>query len=127
MKQTGTVQGEAARRYRMFCYRKAILQPIDALTVHEHTRLRYDQEYPRYLNPPTHISMKTVDLCDYEVVFVRGPWRMQFTETLQVRLLPNDYTWAKEPKVIWSANVANSNLHHKEYIDKALKEVFGGP
>ena len=67
VKITGSVRGEAARKYPGFTYRLPIMRRIDIWSV-DPNRLHPTQEYPRSVNKPDQPYTQTIDVADYEII-----------------------------------------------------------
>lgn len=75
VKITGSVRGEAARKYPGFTYRLPIMRRIDIWSV-DPNRLHPTQEYPRSVNKPDQPYTQTIDVADYEIIVGGGRWTL---------------------------------------------------
>ena len=121
MQFSGTVQGEAANKYQDFRYRKAIETKIDIWNI-DPERIDPANEYPRYVNPPSLERLKTVDLADYEVKV--ESLQDDGTREVQVWMMPNKYTPAVQPRVVYSVAVAGTSIDIEQFVDYTLERVF---
>lgn len=119
---TGKVQDRAARKFPTYCYRKPIKTRLDIYSVDP---ARFDplHEYPRSEGKPTYSAeCKTVDLADYEAVI--GPMNEKGESRLSITMLPNEYTEAEEPAVVFEMTI-NGILPNSVFcIDEALRRCF---
>lgn len=126
MEFLGTVQGAAARKYAEYTYGKPVMAHLDIWQL-DPERLHPAHEYPRSVNPPRQPNTKAVELADYSVrVGAVGDDGMS---VVQVWMLPNKYTAATEPGLVWEFKVAHAltlTLRHK-YRDEALARAFEQP
>ena len=122
MEYPGTVRGEAARLYAGYTYRKPVMARVDAWHV-DPERLHPAHEYPRSVNPPSQPNTQSVELADYLVrVGAAGDDGMS---PVQVWVLPNIYTAAKTPQLMFQFKVAHALTLRHEYRDEALTRAFG--
>lgn len=121
MEFRGTVQGEAARKYAGYTYRKALIEP---LTLHsaDPDRLNPMHEFPRFCPPPSLDGPRIVDLANYMVKF--GQTGHDGMATVEVFVMPNEYTAAKEPMGVLRFHVAHPFILRHTYVDEALKRAF---
>ena len=121
MEFPGTVQGTAARKFAGFTYRHPAVSTMDLWNL-DPERLNYADAYPRSVNPPCQPNTKTVDLADYVVKI--GATSSDGTIRLQVYVLPNQYTSAKEPLLVHECHVSNALTLSHEYRNEAVRRVF---
>lgn len=121
MDQIGKVQGAAAEKYPEFSYRVPVINKVDSHFVYEFQRLYVDKEYPCYTKPPSCATAEAVKLLNYQVVCETSK---QGFDIVEVWLLCNEYTLAKQNRLVHSFNVTNVLLHDRHYIDEALRKVF---
>ena len=124
MEFKGTVQGAAARKYAGYTYLKPVMARVDIWQL-DPERLHPEHEYPRSLNPPSRPDMQIRELADYAVrVGAAGNYGMS---PMQVWVLPNEYTAATEPLLVFEFQVAHALTLRHEYRDEALTRAFGQP
>lgn len=124
MEFKGTVQGAAARKYAGYTYRKPVMARVDIWQL-DPERLHPAHEYSRSVNPPSLPNMQTLELADYSVrVGAAGDDGMS---PVQVWMLPNEYTAAAEPLLVFDFKVAHALTLRHEYRDEALTRAFGQP
>lgn len=124
MDYPGMVQGEAARLYAGYTYRKPVMVRVDAWQL-DPERLHPAHEYPRSVNAPSQPNTQAVELADYSVrVGAAGDDGMSL---VQVWMLPNEYTAAAEPLLVCDFKVAHALTLRHEYRDEALTRAFGQP
>jgi len=124
MDYPGTVQGEAARLYAGYTYRKPVMAPVDIWQL-DPERLHPASEYPRSVNPPSQPNTKAVDLADYVVrIGARGNDGMS---PVQVWMQPNEYTAALKPLLVCEFQVANALTLRHEYRAEAERRAFVKP
>ena len=116
MDYPGTVQGEAARLYACYTYRKPVMVPVDIWHL-DPERLHPAHEYPRSVNPPSQPNMQTVELADYVVRFCASG--NDGMSTVQVWMQPNDYTAARKPLMVCEFQVPNALTLRHEYRAEA--------
>lgn len=117
---SGTVQGEAARKYGEFTYRKPIPSHIDIWQL-DPERVNPTQEFPRYVNPPRQPATKIVELADYEIEVSDIAYSLD--SRVEVRLIANEYTEANEDRVVATALIGPQNRNTKFY-EYVLEEAF---
>lgn len=117
----GTVQGAAARKYAGYTYRKPVMARVDIWNC-DPERLHPAHEYPRSVKRPSQPNMQTIELADYSVrIGAAGDDGMS---PVQVWVLPNEYTAATKPLLVFEFQVAHAfKLRHK-YLDEALTRAF---
>ena len=122
---TGTVQGAAARRYPEYLYLKPVLVPLDIFQL-DPERLRASDEYPRSVNPPSLQALPAKELADYCVT--SGPEDAIGMCNVQVLLMPNEHTWAKNPKRIFEIGVYRwgcfNSASEERLLDEIVKRAF---
>lgn len=124
MEYQGTVQGEAARRYAGYTYRKPVMAQVDIGQLYPE-RLHPAQEYPRSVNPPSPPNLQTVDLADYMVRI--GASVNDSTTPVQVWMMPNEYTAARKPLLVCEFNASNVLTLRHEYRAEAEWRAFVKP
>lgn len=122
MEFRGTVQGGAARKYAGFTYHKAIIYPITMHSV-DPDRLYPMHEYPRFCPAPSQPDIRTIDLADYVVKF--GHEDHGGMTSVEVWILPNEYTAAQAPVQVSRFHATNAFTLRHRYVDEALKMAFG--
>lgn len=122
MEFIGTVQGEAAKRYAGFTYRKPVLAPVDAWNI-DPDRLHPANEYPRFVSPPSAPNTRHVDLADYVVKI--GDNSSNGMSRVQLWMRPNEYTTAKAEKLVLEFDASNAFTLRRVYHDEALRRAFG--
>jgi hypothetical protein len=125
MECPGTVQGEAARLYAGFTYRKPVMARIDSIFQLDPERLHPAHEYPRSVNPPSQPNTKTVDLADYVVRL--GASGNDGMSPVQVWMQPNEYTAARKPLLVCEFQVSNALTLRHEYRAEAERRAFVKP
>jgi hypothetical protein len=124
MDYPGTVQGEAARLYAGFTYRKPVIARVDAWQL-DPERLHPAHEYPRSVNPPTQPNTQAVELADYVVrIGASGDGCMS---PVQVWMQPNEYTAARKPLLVYEFKVSNALTLRHEYRAEAERLAFVKP
>jgi hypothetical protein len=119
----GSVQGEAARRYVDFTYRKPVMQPVTLHSVDPH-RLDPLHEYPRDTCMDL-LDLRTVDLADFEVrVLPPGPNGMRPAE---VWMLPNEYTEARESRRVLEVQVSIAQVTLRRVLEEIARMAFRDP
>ncbi len=124
MEYQGTVQGEAARLYAGYTYRKPVMDSVDAWQI-DPERLHPAHEYPRSVNPPSQPNTQTVDLADYVVRI--GASGNDGTSLVQVWMQPNKYTDASKPLLVCEFNASNVLTLRHEYRAEAERRAFVKP
>ncbi len=124
MEFQGTVQGAAARKYAGYTYRKPVMARVDIWQL-DPERLHPAHEYPRSVNPPSQPEMQVVELAKYSVRV--GPTDDAGMSPVQVWVMPNEYTAAREPLLVCEFKVAHAFTLRHEYCDEALTRAFGEP
>ena len=94
MRLSWTVQGGAASKYAGFTYLKPMRTRVD-IWQRDSDRLCPTHEYPRFPRPPSQPNTKIVELADYMVDV--GDERINGMSTVQVWMMPNEYTEKKKP------------------------------
>ena len=125
MEYPGTVQGEAARLYAGFTYRKPVLVRIDSIFHLDPERLHPTSEYPRSVNPPSQPNTQTVELADYVVRI--GASGNDGTSPVQVWMQPNEYTAARKPVLVCEFQASNALTLRHEYRAEAERRAFVKP
>jgi hypothetical protein len=124
MEYPGTVQGEAARLYAGYTYRKPVMVRVDAWQF-DPERLHPAHEYPRSVSPPSQPNAQAVDLADY-VVRV-GSSGNDGMSPVQVWMQPNEYTAARKPLLVCEFQVAHALTLRHEYRTEAEWLAFVKP
>ncbi len=124
MEYPGTVQGEAARLYAGYTYRKPVMARVDIWQL-DPERLHPAHEYPRSVNPPSQPNTKTVDLADYVVRI--GASGSDGMSPVQVWMQPNKYTAACKPLLVCEFQVAHALRLRHEYLAEAERRAFVTP
>ena len=122
MDYPGTVQGEAARLYTGFTYRKPVVTCIDSILQFDPERLYQTSEYPRSVNPPSRPNMQTVDLADYVVRI--GDSGNDGVSLVQIWMCPNEYTAARTPLLVYEFQVAHALTLRHGYCAELERWVF---
>lgn len=122
MEFIGTVQGEAAKRYAGFTYRKPVLAPVDVWNI-DPDRMHPANEYPRSVSPPSAPNTRHVDLADYVVKI--GDNSSNGMSRVQLWMRPNEYTAAKAAKLVLEFDASNAFTLRRMYQDEALSRAFG--
>lgn len=119
---TGKVHGAAARKYYGYCYRKPVKTRLDSYSI-DPARVDPLHEYPRSEGKPAYSAeCKTVDLADYEAVI--GPMNEKGESRLSITMLPNEYTDAEIPAVVFEMTI-NGILPNSGFcIDEAMRRCF---
>lgn len=119
---TGKVHGKAARKFAGYCYRKPIKSRIDIFSI-DPARLNPLHEYPRIVEKPMYLAeCKTVDLADYETAISAMNDRCE--SQLTITMLPNEYTQAEVPLVVYEMTINGMLPNIGFYIDEAMKRCF---
>jgi hypothetical protein len=121
MEFPGTVQGEAARLYAGFTYRKPVMAPVDIWQL-DPERLHPAHEYPRSVNKPSKNPLRTVELADYVVKI--GGAGSDGMSAVHVWMQPNEYTEARKPMLVCEFRVAGATMFRHEYRDMAVRMTF---
>jgi hypothetical protein len=121
---TGRVHGAAARKYAGYCYRKPIKTRLDIFSI-DPARIDPLHEYPRIIEKPMYpAECKTVDLADYEAFI--GAMNEKGESQLTITMLPNEYTQAEVPLVVYEMTI-NGILPNSGFcIDEAMRRCFSG-
>jgi len=116
---TGKVHGAAARKYYDYCYRKPVKTRLDIFSIDPL------HEYPRIVEKPMYSAeCKTVDLADYEAVI--GAMNEKGERRLTITMLPNEYTQAEVPLIVYEMTI-NGILPNSGFcIDEAMSRCFSG-
>lgn len=121
---TGKVHGAAARKYYGYCYRKPFKTRLDIYSI-DPARIDHLHEYPRCEGMPKHSAeLKCVELADYEAVI--GAMNEKGESRLTITMLPNEYTKAEVPLVVYEMTI-NGILPNSGFcIDEAMSRCFSG-
>ena len=121
MDYPGTVQGDAARLYAGYTYRKPVMARVDAWQL-DPERLHPAHEYPRSVNPPSQPNVQAVELADYVVRI--GASSADGMSPVQVWMQPNDYTAAHKPLLVCEFKVAHALTLRHENRAEAERRAF---
>lgn len=124
MEYPGTVQGEAARLYAGYTYRKPVMARVDIWQL-DPERLHPAHEFPRSVNPPSQPNTQAVDLADYVVRI--GACGNDGMSPVQVLMQPNEYTAASKPLLVCEFQVSNALALRHEYRAEAERRAFVKP
>lgn len=121
---TGKVHGAAARKYYDYCYRRPVKTRLDIFSI-DPSRIDPLHEYPRILEKPMYSAeCKTIDLADYEAVI--GAMNEKVESRLTITMLPNEYTQAEVPLIVYEMTI-NGILPNSGFcIDEAMSRCFSG-
>lgn len=122
MEMICTVRGPAASRHPAFTYRKPIRATIDIWQL-DPERLHPANEYPRSVNPPSAPTLRIEELADCAVRLGRAG--TDGLSLLQVVMQPNEFTAARKELLVCEFSVSNAFTLRHEYVDEALRRVFG--
>jgi len=121
MEFVGKVQGEYARRFPEFCYRRPVMRPLEP----EHPPLSVLSEYPRFIRPvAAHAHIPVLELADYTVIV--GEMDDSCMSVVQLWMKPNGYTLAKAPRIKCEFKASHAFTMRHKLHDLALSRVFGG-
>ena len=121
---TGKVHGAAASKYAGYCYRKPIKTRPDIFSI-DPARIDPLHEYPRIVEKPIHTAnLKTVDLADYEAAI--GAMNEKGESQLTITMLPNEYTQAEVPLVVYEMTIHGILPNSGFCIDEAMRRCFSG-
>jgi hypothetical protein len=116
---TGTLQGQYARRFPDFCYRKVIIEKVTPQSFDPY-RLNWMNEFPRWSSPITPQNMQYDEFVDYSIVseldYISG------MQEVTMNLLPSQYRSSKKSVTIYKILVHYS-IQLKEIEDYILKEI----
>lgn len=118
------MQGEAARLYAGYTYRKPVMAPVDIWQL-DPERWHSAHKYPRSVNPPSQANMQTVDLADYVVRI--GASGNDGMSQVQVLMKPNEYTAARKPLLVCEFKASNVLTLRHEYRAEAERRAFVKP
>ena len=121
MELIGRVQGLAARKYGEFTYRLAIPTEVSMLSI-DPDGLNPLHEYPRFVSKPSEPHLSVVELADYVVKIL--PPENAGMHSVQVWMMPNQYTSSKIERLVCEFFAANAYVLRKECFDEALRRTF---
>lgn len=109
----GSVRHWAARKYADYCYRKPIMTRLDIYTV-DPARSNGKPQYSA--------ALKSVELADYEAVI--STMNEKGERRLSITMLPNEYTAAKVPAVVYEMTIIGILPNSGFCIDEAMHRCF---
>jgi len=114
MEAQGIVQGAAARKYAGYTYREPVIARVNIWQLVDTERLH-----------PACEVLQAVDLADYSVRV--GATDSDGMSLVQVWVMPNEYTAAREPMLVLQSKVAHALTLRREFRDEALARSFREP
>ena len=100
---TGKVRGAAARKYYEYCYRIPVKTGLCIYSV-DPTRIDPFRAYPRCDRTSAYSTApEIVEVADYEAVI--GPMNEKGESRLSITMLPNEYTQARVPLVVYEMTI----------------------
>jgi hypothetical protein len=125
---TGTVQGEYARRYPSYMYRKPVEEPLAPYELYA-DRVYWDREYPRWKEAIGSNKIRFVELADYSVPTRVNPL---YPNVIRVEIWaqPNQYTKAKDAMLLREFVISRElflNTWKDWLLDELIREAFGPP
>jgi hypothetical protein len=125
---TGTVQGEYARRYPSYMYRKPVEEPLAPYEMYA-DRVYWDREYPRWTEGLPLAAIQCVELADYSITTDDHPFYPKAILRVEVWLQPNQYTAAKNAVLLREFMISLELFLTKweDVRDELIREAFGPP
>jgi hypothetical protein len=125
---TGTVQGEYARRYPSYMYRKPVEEPLAPYELYA-DRVYWDRAYPMWTEGLPLAAIQCVELADYSITI---EWPNEVGRLwVEIRMVPNDeLTDARTPMLVrkgWVSHELFLSASWESWLNEQIREAFGPP